>query len=107
MIEIGKVISSTPGTIHIMLNSIEDFERNKSKIRISRYITIEDGNDLKILASIQNISAVQSSDASTINYTIACSPIGCYSESEDGIFLGREVSIYHRRRNQHIYLMMI
>lgn len=85
MIEIGKVTSSTPGTIHIMLNSVEDFERNKSKIRISRYVAVEDGNDLKILASIQNVSAVQSSDASTISYTIACSPIGCYYETEDGI----------------------
>lgn len=85
MTEIGKVTSSTPGTIHIMLNSIEDFERNKSKIKISRYIAIEDGNDLKILASIQNVSAVQSNDASTINYTISCSPIGCYSETDNGI----------------------
>lgn len=85
MIEIGKVISSTPGTIQIMLNSIEDFERNKAKIRISRYVAIEDGNDLKILASIQNVSAIQSNDASTISYTIACSPIGCYSETDEGI----------------------
>ena len=45
MIEIGKVISSTPGTIHVMLNSIDDFERNKSRIRISRHVAIEDGND--------------------------------------------------------------
>ncbi len=85
MTEIGKVISSTPGTIHIMVNSIDDFERNKSRIRVSRYVEIEDGNDLKILASIQNISAVQSSDANTISYTIACTPIGCYSEGENGI----------------------
>ena len=85
MIEIGKVISSTPGTIHIMLNSVEDFERNKAKIRISRYVVIEDGNNLKILASIQNVSAIQSSDANTISYTISCSPIGCYSEADDGI----------------------
>lgn len=85
MIEIGKVISSTPGTIQVMINSIDDFERNKSKIKISRYISIEDGNDLKILASIQNVSAIQSSDASTISYTIACSPIGCYSEADEGI----------------------
>lgn len=85
MIEIGKVISSTPGTIQVLLNSIEDFERNKSRIRISRYITVEDGNNLKILASIQNVSAVQTSDANTISYTIACSPIGCYSEDESGI----------------------
>ena len=85
MIEIGKVISSTPGTIHILLNSIEDFERNKAKIKISRYICIEDGNDLKILASIQNVSAVQSNDANTISYTIACSPIGCYYENDIGI----------------------
>lgn len=85
MIEIGKVINSTPGVIQIMLNSIEDFERNKSKIRVSRYIAIEDGNDLKILASIQNVTAVQSNDANTIRYTISCSPIGCYSETDSGI----------------------
>lgn len=85
MIEIGKVISSNPGTIHILLNSIEDFERNKAKIKISRYICIEDGNDLKILASIQNVSAVQSNNANTISYTIACSPIGCYYETDNGI----------------------
>ena len=85
MIEIGKVISSTPGIIHVKVNSIEDFERNKSKIKISRYIAIEDGNDLMILASIQNVSAVLSSEASTISYTIACSPIGCYSETDGGI----------------------
>lgn len=85
MVEIGKVISSTPGTIHVMLNSIDDFERNKSRIRISRYIAIEDGNDLKILASIQNVSAVQTADANTISYTIACSPIGCFFEDETGI----------------------
>ena len=85
MIEIGKVISSNPGVIQIMLNSIEDFERNKSKIRISKYVSIEDGNNLKILASIRNVSAIQSSDATTISYTILCSPIGCYSETDDGI----------------------
>lgn len=84
MIEIGKVITSTPGTIQVMLNGIEVFEANKSEIRISRYVVIEDGNDLKILASIQNITAVQS-DAQTISYTLSCTPIGCYSEKEDGI----------------------
>ena len=83
MIEIGKVISSTPGTIHILLNSIEDFERNKPKIKVSRYISIEDGNDLNILASIQNVSAVQSNDASTINYIVVCTPIGCYQETDN------------------------
>lgn len=85
MIEIGKVISSTPGTIQVMINSIDDFERNKSRIRISRYVAIEDGNDLKILASIQNISAIQTSDADTISYNIACAPIGCFFEDESGI----------------------
>ena len=85
MIEIGKVISSNPGAIHILMNSIEDFERNKANIKVSRYVAIEDGNDLKILASIQNVSAVQSNDAKTISYTIICTPIGCYSETDDGI----------------------
>lgn len=89
MIEIGKVISSNPGVIQIMLDSIEVFERNKSKIRISKYVSIEDGNNLYILASIQNVSAVQSSDANTISYTISCTPIGCYSEA-DGSILFRQ-----------------
>ena len=85
MIEIGKVINSTPGTIQVLLNSIEVFDQNKSKIKVSKYLSIEDGNDLYILASIQNVSAVQSNDANTINYTISCSPIGCYKETEEGI----------------------
>ena len=85
MIEIGKVISSTPGVIQVRLNSIDDFEKNKSQIRISRYVAIEDGNNLKILSSIQNITAIQSTDASTISYVISCSPIGYYSENETEI----------------------
>lgn len=85
MIEIGKVINSTPGAIQLLLNSIEIFDQNKSKIKVSKYISIEDGNDLYILASIQNVCAVQSKEADTINYTVSCTPIGCYSETEDGI----------------------
>lgn len=85
MIEIGKVINSTPGTIQVLLNSIEIFDQNKSKIKVSKYVSIEDGNDLYILASIQNVCAVQSKDADTINYTVSCTPIGCHSETEDGI----------------------
>lgn len=85
MIEIGKVINSTPGTIQVLLNSIEVFDQSKSKIKISKYLSIEDGNDLYILASIQNVCAVQSKDADTINYTVSCSPIGCYSVAENGI----------------------
>ena len=85
MIEIGKVINSTPGTIQVLLNSIEVFDQNKSKIKVSKYLAIEDGNDIYILASIQNVCAVQSKDADTINYTVSCSPIGCYSETEVGI----------------------
>lgn len=85
MVKIGKVVNSTPGTIQVLLNSIEDFEKNKSKIKVSRYISIEDGNNLFILAAIQNITAVQSAMADAINYTISCAPIGCYAEKEDGI----------------------
>ncbi|MBQ8790875.1 MAG: ATP-binding protein [Ruminiclostridium sp.] len=85
MIEIGKVINSTPGTIQVLLNSIEVFDQNKSKIKVSKYLSIEDGNDLYILASIQNVCAVQSKDADTINYTVSCAPIGCYSETDIGI----------------------
>ena len=33
MIEIGKVISSNPGAIHVLMNRIEDFERNKQRLK--------------------------------------------------------------------------
>lgn len=85
MIRIGEVINSNSGNIQIMLSSIEIFEEHKSKIKNSKYVSIEDGNNVMILASIQNVSAVQSSDAKTIRYTIICTPIGSYVENEDGI----------------------
>ena len=85
MKEIGKVINSTSGNIQVLLNGIEVFEKNKDRIRVARYVVIEEGNETKILSSIQNISAVQSADASTINYTILCTPIGHYTETEKGI----------------------
>jgi len=85
MTEIGKVINSTPGTIQVLLNSIDIFEQHKPQIKVSKYLSIEDGNNLYILASIQNVCAVQSNNADTINYTISCTPIGCYYETENGI----------------------
>lgn len=85
MIEIGKVINSTSGNIQVLLNSIDEFEKNKSRIKIAKYLSIEDGNDLLILAAIKNISAIQSADADTISYTILCTPIGCYRETEGGL----------------------
>lgn len=91
MLEIGKVINSTPGTIQVILNGIEVFEENKTKIKVSKYISIENGNDLFILTSIQNICAV-SKDSDTINYTISCTPIGCYYEN-DGKIIFRQGGI--------------
>lgn len=83
MVEIGKVINSTPGNIQVLLNSIEIFETNKDRIRVSRYVVIEDGNETKILASIQNIIAVQNNNANTISYTISSTPIGSYIDLEE------------------------
>ena len=85
MIEIGKVTTSTPGNIKILLSGVDTFERNKSALRVSRYLVIADGNETKILTSIQNISAIQDEKADTINYTVTVAPIGSYIEDEDGI----------------------
>lgn len=85
MIEIGKVINSVPGKIQVLLNSAEIFEQNKPKIKVSKYLSIEDGNDLYILAAIQNINAVQSKDSALVNYVVSCAPIGCYSDNKEGI----------------------
>ena len=85
MIQIGKVVNSTPGNIQILLSSVDIFEKNKQHLRVSRYIVIEDGNETKILSSIQNISAIQNERADTINYTLSTTPIGSFVETEDGI----------------------
>jgi uncharacterized protein len=85
MVEIGKVVNSSNGSILVKINSIDDFEKNKARIRTSRYVSIEDGNNAWILASIQNVSAILSGNAETISYTISCSPIGCYNETKEGI----------------------
>lgn len=85
MIEIGKVISSNPENIIVQLNSIEIFEKNKSNLKISKYIAIEEGNSMYILASIQNVSSIITKDEEVINYTITCIPIGSYIDEEDGV----------------------
>ena len=85
MTTIGKVMNSTPGNIQILLADVDAFEKNKEFLRVSRYIVIADGNETKILTSIQNITAVQNERADTINYTISVCPIGSYVESEEGI----------------------
>ena len=84
MIEIGKVVNSTPETIQVILNCIDDFEKNKSVLKVSKYLSIETGNDMFILASIRNICAVLK-DFDTINYTISCTPIGHYCENDNKI----------------------
>ena len=85
MKEIGKVTNSTPGNIQMLLSGVEVFERNKQHMRVSRYVVIADGNETKILASIQNISAVQNEKTETINYTLTAAPIGSYIENEEKI----------------------
>lgn len=102
MLEIGKVINSTPGTIQVILNSIEVFEENKSKIRVSKYLSIENGNDIFVLTSIQNICAV-SKDSDTINYTISCTPIGCYYEN-DGKIIFRQGGINLPSPTEPVYI---
>lgn len=102
MLEIGTVINSTPGTIQVILNGIEIFEENKSRIKVSKYLSIENGNDLFILTSIQNICAV-SKDSDTINYTISCTPIGYYYEN-DGKIIFRQGGINLPSPTEPVYI---
>ena len=86
MVEIGKVISSNPGNIIVQLTDIAVFEHNKENLKISKYVSIEDGNNLFVLTSIRNISAVQAKEnEDVINYTLQCTPIGSYKIDEDGV----------------------
>lgn len=106
MIEIGKVIASTPGTIQVILKDVEVFENNKPNIRISRYVVIEDGNDLKILAAIQNISAVQSMMQNQLVIHSHVLPLVAIRKMKMVFILGRVELICHLQQNLYTYLRM-
>lgn len=61
---IGKVIFSSPQSIWVEINDSKIFELNKKNLQVGKYLSISDGNLNKVVCSIQNIKAKESS-----NYT--------------------------------------
>lgn len=79
---IGKVFESTNSIIKVKLDDVNSFEKNKNKLKIGKYLTIQEGNLNNILATITNIKTVDGDD---IQYFIETQPIGSYYRNDDEI----------------------
>ncbi|MBV7524989.1 AAA-like domain protein [compost metagenome] len=59
MSNLGHVVSSSPTSIVIEINGLEDFEKFKADLQVGKFLKIEDGNHNFAIASIKNISGQQ------------------------------------------------
>ncbi len=81
--EIGKVYSSEIGQIIVRSNEIKNIEDVKNKLGIGNLIKIGDGNlDNYIIAIIQNMKIVDSTDEDTCKLDIIVQPIGTLSSEK-------------------------
>lgn len=77
---IGKVLESSANEI-ITRMEFEDFEQNKNKLKIGKYVKIAVGNHDYLIASIKSIKAI--ADTSDIEkYLMAAEPVGLISNDE-------------------------
>ncbi len=74
---IGSVIESTPNSILIRIDDDKVFEKNKSDIKIGKYLQIKEGNHNFVICAIQNIKINECE-----KYIINTQPIGLYAENE-------------------------
>lgn len=76
MSKIGKVITSSPSSILIGIDSLETLERHKRELQIGNYVRVSDGNTNFVVAVIQNIRAVDYSIETDLNLVIDSYPVG-------------------------------
>lgn len=74
---IGKVLESSANEI-ITQMKFEDFERNKSELKIGKYVKIDVGNHDYLIASIKSIKAVADSNDKE-KYLMTAEPVGVIS----------------------------
>ena len=86
---IGKVVSSTAGSIVVEIENAKYFETYKSQLTIGRYLKIADGNSDFIVSMIKSVRAKEgSSQTDNINdakFVIDTQPIGVFSDGKFNI----------------------
>ena len=78
---IGKVLSSSPDSIVITIQSLKALEDNKEKLQIGQYLKIADGNSNYIVSVINNIKAMDYSVEDDIKLIVETQPIGSIVEN--------------------------
>lgn len=81
---IGKVLSSAPNLISIMVDKLSILEDNKEHLQIGKYLKISEGNNNHIISIIQNLKAINYDVSDGLRFIIDSQPIGCITE--DGLF---------------------
>jgi hypothetical protein len=86
---IGKVVSSTAGSIVVEIENAKHFETHKSQLTIGRYLKIADGNSDFIVSMIKSVRAKEGSSQTDniidAKFVIDTQPIGVFSDGEFNI----------------------
>ncbi|CAN7727884.1 ATP-binding protein [Pseudomonas sp. GL-B-26] len=89
MSSIGYVVSSSPTSITIEINGLEDFEKFKSELQVGKFLKIEDGNHNFAVASIKNISGqhVDKDGKLEWKFIIESAPAGALMKNDNGEYV--------------------
>lgn len=83
MIEIGKVLESSPNSILVEIKDEKIFETQKKDLQIGKYIEISDGNLNKVISIIQNIkSSVSNDPTNSLKFVLSTQPVGYIEDSK-------------------------
>lgn len=80
---IGKVYESSASGIIVKMN-FEDFENNKTNLKIGKHLKISIGNHDRLIATIKNIKAVNDIETDKDKYLLTTEPVGAII---DGTFI--------------------
>lgn len=85
-IKIGSVLSCAPGSIIVVVDSLEVFERNKEGLQVGRFLKIAQGNHDYTIATIRNIKGTHAADVEgkpVWSFQIECQAIGSLLDNKD------------------------
>jgi uncharacterized protein len=85
-IQLGKVVSSAPSSLHVEIHSSSRFEEHKEALQIGRYLEVAEGNRGRVVCVVRNLRAVERAEAEEEpgRFVVECQPVG--SIEDDGVF---------------------
>ncbi|WP_460130542.1 ATP-binding protein [Pseudomonas sp. H1_D05] len=89
MSNLGYVVSSSPTSITIEINGLENFEKFKPSLQVGKFLKIEDGNHNFAVASIRNISSQHINKEGELEwkFSIEASPTGALTRNDEDQFI--------------------